>query len=206
MKQTRYAPQNCGYRLTSDGLRILQENRPAPFQFTHEGAAQLLDHKRGLIAADVNILPTPNATNKPYACPPLSKGEQLEILMDCGERLHKRFQAAYRAIHALPESDYKGRNAAYKKLTRVQNASNRLTRKITDLLTGKESLLLPSPTLCLPKLKNSELKKLQAQYEAKWREFWDSDLELTDTDYSEISEMLNHINDEIERRQERGLA
>ncbi len=133
MNPLRKSTVNRGYRLTPDAVRILQENRPAPFQFTHKGAALVFDHKRGLIAADVNILPTSSAT-KSYACPPLSKGEQLEMLMDCADRLHKRWQAYYDAIYALPESDLKGRNKAFDRLDRVHKACSRVSRQISQLL------------------------------------------------------------------------
>jgi len=72
--------------------------------------------------------------NLPRPTPPLSKGQQLEILMSCADRLHKRWQAYYDAIYALPENDLKGRNAAFDRLERVHKATSRLSRKIQELL------------------------------------------------------------------------
>jgi hypothetical protein len=64
---------------------------------------------------------------------PLSKGEKLAILMDCSERLHKRWIAAWEAYHALPENYFK-RIEAFKKVNAINRASARVTRKITYLL------------------------------------------------------------------------
>lgn len=72
--------------------------------------------------------------NLPRTSPPLSKGKQLEILMSCADRLHKRWQAYYDAIYALPENDLKGRNAAFDRLERVHKATSRLSRKIQALI------------------------------------------------------------------------
>lgn len=83
-----------------------------------------------LIAEDENIAPAP----KPYATKPLSKGEQLEALMDCSDRLHRRFMSAYDALHATPYSESEAREAAFEKAKRIQKANRRLNRKIAWLL------------------------------------------------------------------------
>lgn len=76
--------------------------------------------------------------NLPRSTPPpplrLSKGDRLEMLMNCSARLHKRWQRYYHAIYELPENDYKGRNAAFARLERIHKATSRLSRKIQFLL------------------------------------------------------------------------
>ena len=142
MKEPRNSTSNRGYRLTPKAVRILAEqanpNRPAPFQFTHKGAAILQDHKRGFVNADVNFIQAPQIAENPYACPPLTKGEQLEMLMDCADRLHKRWQAYYDAIYALPEHDLKGRNKAFDRLDRVHKACSRVAKQIGLLFVDFE--------------------------------------------------------------------
>jgi hypothetical protein len=83
-----------------------------------------------LISEDVNL----SHAAKPYATKPLSKGEKLEMLMDCGERLHERFILAFDALRTLPDCDHKGRDKALAKVQRIQKANRRVNRKITLLL------------------------------------------------------------------------
>lgn len=78
------------------------------------------------IADDVNLTPAP----KPHATKPLSKGEQLEALMDCGERLQSRYWSFWYQYDALPENDRKGRKALLSKMDAVHAASIRISRKI----------------------------------------------------------------------------
>jgi hypothetical protein len=63
----------------------------------------------------------------------LSKGKRLEILMDCSDRLHKRWLAAWDAYNALPEFAVE-RNKAFQTLDRITKANSRVTRKITLML------------------------------------------------------------------------
>lgn len=65
--------------------------------------------------------------------PPLSKGDKLAILMDCSDRLNKRWLAAWDAYKATPVN-HVSRIAAFAKLDRITKANTRLTRKITALL------------------------------------------------------------------------
>lgn len=83
-----------------------------------------------LIAEDENLTPAA----KPYATKPLSKGEKLEMLMDCGERLHQRYWSLYRQYDALPDSDWKGRKALFSRMEQVNNASTRLIKKIKQVV------------------------------------------------------------------------
>lgn len=83
------------------------------------------------IADDVNLTPAV----KPYATKPLSKGEKLEALMDCGERLHKRYFLLWTEYDALPESDWKARKALFAKMDAINDASIRVSRKIGLLFT-----------------------------------------------------------------------
>jgi hypothetical protein len=55
---------------------------------------------------------------------PLSKGDKLAILMDCSDRLHKRWIAAWDAYNALPEYA----------LDRLTKANSHVTRKIVLML------------------------------------------------------------------------
>jgi hypothetical protein len=82
------------------------------------------------IAENENLAPG----SKHYATKPLSKGEQLEMLMDCGERLHKRYWSLYCQYDALPESDWKARKALFARMERVNDASTRLIKKIKLLV------------------------------------------------------------------------
>ena len=83
-----------------------------------------------LIAPDENLA----SVAKPYATKPLSKGEQLEMLMDCGERLHQRYFLLYTQYDALTDSDWKARKALLVKMNAVNDASTRLTKKIKLLV------------------------------------------------------------------------
>lgn len=78
------------------------------------------------IAEDVNL----DSSSQPYATKPLSKGEQLEMLMSCGERLHKRYWSLCDEHNALPESDRKGRKELFARMERVYQANKRVARKI----------------------------------------------------------------------------
>lgn len=78
------------------------------------------------IAENENLAPG----SKHYHTRPLSKGEQLEMLMDCGERLQSRYWLFWALYDALPEHDYKGRKALFAKMDAVHDASIRLSRKI----------------------------------------------------------------------------
>jgi hypothetical protein len=82
------------------------------------------------IAENENLAPG----SKHYATKPLSKGEKLEALMDCGERLHQRYWSFYRQYDALPESDWKARKALFARMERVNDASTRLIKKIKLLV------------------------------------------------------------------------
>lgn len=85
------------------------------------------------IAENENLEPG----SKHYATKPLSKGEKLEMLMDCGERLQKRYWLFWAEYDALPESDRKSRNAIFAKMENVHRASNRITQRICHLLVEK---------------------------------------------------------------------
>lgn len=78
------------------------------------------------IAENVNLQPG----SKHYETNPLSKGEQLEALMDCGERLQSRYWSFWYQYDALPENDRKGRKALLSKMDAVHAASIRVSRKI----------------------------------------------------------------------------
>ncbi len=116
--------------------RIVTSNSPVtsvvvdgtPYYYFHSAA--LGDCRLIQIAEDANLTPAP----KPYATKPLSKGEKLEMLMDCGERLHQRYWLFYRQYDALPESDWKARKAIFAKMESVNNASTRLIKKIKHLV------------------------------------------------------------------------
>jgi hypothetical protein len=112
--------------------RIVTSNAPVtsvnvdgrPHHYFH---SEKLGKCRALvISEDVNLGHAPG----PYATKPLGKGEQLESLMDCGERLHKRYWSLWIEYDALPESDNKGRKALLAKMDMVNDASIRVSRKI----------------------------------------------------------------------------
>jgi hypothetical protein len=116
--------------------RIVTSNSPVtsvtidgtPRHYFH--SAKLGKCRAILIAENANLTPTP----KPYATKPLSKGEQLEALMDCGERLHQRFWSLYPVYCELADDDYLGRDELWTKIERIHKAQRRVTRKITLLL------------------------------------------------------------------------
>jgi hypothetical protein len=83
------------------------------------------------IAENENLAPG----SKHYATPPLSKGEQLEMLMDCGERLHKRYWSLCDEYNALPESARKARKELFARMERVYQGQKRVARKIGLLFT-----------------------------------------------------------------------
>lgn len=64
---------------------------------------------------------------------PLSKGDKLKILMDCSDRLHKRWLMAWEVHRALPIYDVR-LNAAFAKLQRLTQANSRLNAKIAKML------------------------------------------------------------------------
>lgn len=68
------------------------------------------------------------------ATPTLSKGDRLKILMDCAERLSKRYWDFYITYDACDENDYKGRKSAFAKMERVSQASDRIFSRIKGLL------------------------------------------------------------------------
>ena len=117
--------------------RIVASNAPVttiqvagtPHHYFH---SERLGKVRAIRIAENENLTSPA---KPYATKPLSKGEQLEALMDCGERLHKRYWSLYVQYDALPESDRKGRKALFAKMEAVNDASIRVSRKIGLLFT-----------------------------------------------------------------------
>lgn len=174
------------------------ENIPVPFVLTQKAKDLVEKSHVELIHEEIELFEQEQAVKE------LSKGDKLALLINCGNRLHDRFQLAREALDFLPENDYEGRKKAFAYMKRVNDASDRIVNKISELINGKMALLLPSPTLCVPKLKNSQLKKLHEHWQGKWQSFWDSDLDLMDEDYSEIANMLSHINDEIERRERMG--
>lgn len=148
MKQDRNVPQTRGYRLTPKAVRAIQEERTPLYQLTPKGIAFVQDcnAKLGAIAEDEN-LPRPT-TEKSHvdlvneeidlmeqelANKELSKGDKLAILMNCSDRLHKRWLAAWEEHQALPIYDVR-LNAAFAKLQRITKASSRLTKKIADML------------------------------------------------------------------------
>lgn len=117
--------------------RIVASNAPVttinvagtPHHYFH---SKVLGNIRAIrIAENVNL----DSSSQAYATKPLSKGEQLEALMDCGERLHKRYLPLYQQYCAMPESDWKGRNALFARIERIHQASTRVARKIGLLFT-----------------------------------------------------------------------
>lgn len=83
------------------------------------------------IAEDENLAPVA----KPYATKPLSKGEQLEMLLDCGERLQKRYYSLYVQHCGMPDGDRKSRNALWRRMERIYQGMTRVNRKIGLLFT-----------------------------------------------------------------------
>ena len=85
----------------------------------------------------IQIAENENLTSpaKPYATKPLSKGEQLEMLMTCGERLHQRYFLLYTEYDALPESARKARKELFARMERVYQGQKRVARKIGFLFT-----------------------------------------------------------------------
>jgi hypothetical protein len=65
----------------------------------------------------------------------LSKGKRLEILMDCSDRLHQRWLAAWDTYNAIPVNHVR-RIAAWKKLDTLTKANSRVSRKIALMLEG----------------------------------------------------------------------
>lgn len=117
--------------------RIVASNAPVttinvagtPYHYCHTKA---LGNIRAIrIAENVNL----DSSSQAYATKPLSKGEQLEALMDCGERLHKRYWSLCDEHNALPENDRKGRKALFARMERVYQANKRVARKIGLLFT-----------------------------------------------------------------------
>lgn len=117
--------------------RIVTSNAPAtsvnvagrPHHYFHSerlGKVRMIH-----IAEEKNIAPAP----KPYATKPLSKGEQLEMLMDCGERLQKRYYSLYVQHCGMPEHDREGRKALWERMERIHQGSTRVSRKIGLLFT-----------------------------------------------------------------------
>jgi hypothetical protein len=84
-----------------------------------------------LIAPDENL-------PSPYATGPLTKGEKLEALLDCADRLSRRYWAAYTVYEMLPDTDAKGRREIFNRMERIHLASNRVTRLIKTLLTESQ--------------------------------------------------------------------
>lgn len=108
------------------------ENLPVPFQLTDKAKTFLAESKRPKLEQDSQeSLVQEQAAPAPKI---LSKGEQLEVLMNCSKRLHRRWEKYYYAIYALPENDLKGRNAAFAKLERVHKAVSRLSKRIQALI------------------------------------------------------------------------
>jgi hypothetical protein len=147
MKSTRNAPQNRGYRLTPTAVRVLEEER-TPQHFFY---SEKLGKCRAIIITDAENLPRPTAQThrqmveeiidefeQEQAAEELSKGDKLAILMNCSDRLHKRWLAAWEAHQALPVYDVR-LNAAFAKLKRITSASSRLTKKIADMLGENDS-------------------------------------------------------------------
>jgi hypothetical protein len=112
--------------------RIVPSNEPVtsidvagtPHHYFH--SKKLGDCRAILIADDVNLTAAP----KPRPTKPLSKGDKLDALMTCGERLRKRYRSLGDEHKALPESDRKGRKALFARMERVYQAMKRVSRKI----------------------------------------------------------------------------
>lgn len=77
---------------------------------------------QGILVAD---LPSPSR-------PEMSKGQKLEILMDCSDRLHERYEryfAEYQAAIGTRQS-----SKLWTKFLAVHKAEMRISKKITDLV------------------------------------------------------------------------
>lgn len=64
----------------------------------------------------------------------LSKGEKLNILMDCSERLNNRLDIAFADYRR--DSSAQIREQHWKKVQAIYKASTRISKKISDLITG----------------------------------------------------------------------
>lgn len=58
------------------------------------------------------------------------KGKQLALLMDCGDRLHARFQRAYAVYVANPNRD------TFNRMDKINDANMRLAKKMKQVVSG----------------------------------------------------------------------
>lgn len=158
MKQDRNVPQTRGYRLTPKDVRAIQEERTPLYQLTPKGRAFVQDcnAKLGAIAEDEN-LPRPTTekshadlvneeidlyeqqTAKKPQTPQkntLSKGDKLEMLMNCSARLQSRIDLYFK--NYLQAKDQDSSDFWWNKVRAAQKADNRVLRKIGILFVDSQ--------------------------------------------------------------------
>jgi hypothetical protein len=108
------------------------ENLSVPYRLTAHAKVALAESKRLKLEQDSqNKLVQEQAAQAPKT---LSKGDKLKILMDCSERLSKRYWAFYVLMESLDEKELKGKNRIFAKMERVYQGMNRVQAKILGLL------------------------------------------------------------------------
>ena len=130
MKHPRSRTPIRGYQLTAEAAALLNQQFERRHRLSPEGKAEM--EKQSHRQEMDEVIEEALREDAEKADKPLSKGDKLSILMDCGERLHKRFWVFFNALQA--ETDNKARNALLAKINNVQKASRRVTRKISMVL------------------------------------------------------------------------
>lgn len=105
---------------------ILLQDCPVPYELTPQALAFIKKEK-----SHVELMNEEIELFEKQA--PLSKGDKLAILMNCSDRLHKRWLAAWDAYRACPVN-HVSCNAAFAKLDRITKANTRLSKKIAMML------------------------------------------------------------------------
>lgn len=105
---------------------ILLQDCPVPYELTPQAIAFIKNEKShvDLVNEEIELFEKQA---------PLSKGDKLAILMNCSDRLHKRWLAAWDAYRAIPKNNV-GLIAAFAKLDRLTKANTRLSKKIAMIL------------------------------------------------------------------------